>query len=106
MSSPFESSINSKRQSYFSGLRPSFADLEFWSDVLMTPSDAISPGEFYSLITSSGDGFTDNSSNPLIAFTVLSGPTTINPPDVLYSLITSSSDRMVDSSSNPLIAVT
>ena len=69
MPSPFESSINSKSQGYFAGLRPSFADREFFSDVLMTPSGANAPDIIYSLVTSSGDQFVDSSSNPLIAAT-------------------------------------
>ena len=69
MPSPFESSINSRYQGYFAGLRPTFADREFWSDVLMTPSDANPPDVIYSLVTSSGDQFVDSSSNPLIAAT-------------------------------------
>jgi len=69
MPSPFESSINSKYQGYFAGLRPSFADREFFSDVLMTPSGSNVPDVIYTLVTSSGDRFVDSSSNPLIAVT-------------------------------------
>jgi hypothetical protein len=69
MPSPFESSINSKSQAYFAGLRPSFADREFFSDVLMTPSGDNAPDVIYTLVTSSGDRFVDSSSNPLIAAT-------------------------------------
>lgn len=69
MPSPFESPINSKRQGYFAGLRPSFSDREFWSDVLMTTKEGNPPDIIYSLVTSTGDRFVDNSSNPLIAVT-------------------------------------
>lgn len=69
MPSPFESLINSKSQAYFAGLRPSFADREFFSDVLMTPSGNNAPDVIYTLVTSSGDRFVDSSSNPLIAAT-------------------------------------
>jgi|Laugrespbdmm15dd_1035085.scaffolds.fasta_scaffold55768_2 hypothetical protein len=69
MPSPFESLINSKSQAYFAGLRPSFADREFFSDVLMTPSGDNAPDVIYTLVTSSGDRFVDSSSNPLIAAT-------------------------------------
>lgn len=69
MASQFETSLNSKRQGYFAGLRPALSDRAFWSDVLMTPSDANPPDIIYSLVTSTGDRFVDNSSNPLIAVT-------------------------------------
>jgi hypothetical protein len=69
MISPFESPINVKRMGYFAGLRPAFADREFWSDVLMTPKDNNPPDVIYSLVTSSGDRFIDSASNPLIAVT-------------------------------------
>ena len=69
MPSPFETLINSKRQGYFAGLRPAVSDRAFWSDVLMTSKEANPPDIIYSLITSSGDRFVDNSSNPLIAVT-------------------------------------
>lgn len=69
MASQFETSLNSKRQGYFAGLRPALSDRAFWSDVLMTPSDANTPDIIYSLVTSTGDRFVDNSSNPLIAVT-------------------------------------
>lgn len=69
MASQFETSINSKRQGYFAGLRPAFSDRSFWSDVLMTPKEGNPPDIVYSLVTSTGDRFVDNSSNPLIAVT-------------------------------------
>lgn len=69
MASQFETSLNSKRQGYFAGLRPALSDRAFWSDVLMTRSDANPPDIVYSLVTSTGDRFVDNSSNPLIAVT-------------------------------------
>ena len=69
MINPFESSINSKYQGYLSGLRPTFSDREFWSDVLMTPNGSNAPVVIYYLVTSSGDQFVDSSSNSIIIST-------------------------------------
>ena len=51
------------------GLTPNGVDREFWSDVLMSRPSVNQPDIIYNLVSSSGDRFVDNLSNPLIAVT-------------------------------------
>ena len=51
------------------GVTPLNADREFWSDVIMSRPQTVDPDIIYTLVTSSGDRFVDNLSNPLIAVT-------------------------------------
>jgi hypothetical protein len=51
------------------GVTPLSSDREFWSDVIMSRPYETAPDIIYTLVTSSGDRFVDNLSNPLIAVT-------------------------------------
>lgn len=51
------------------GITPVGSDRSFWSDVVMSRPETVQPDIIYTLVTSTGDRFVDNLSNPLIAVT-------------------------------------
>lgn len=51
------------------GVVPTLVDREFTSQVLMSRQTQLPPDIIYTLVTSTGDRFVDNLSNPLIAVT-------------------------------------
>ena len=51
------------------GVVPTLVDREFTASVLMSRNTELPPDIIYNLVSSSGDRFVDNLSNPLIAVT-------------------------------------